>query len=74
MVEQLPGYQRPYFLRLQKEMRITGTFKHQKVDYQREGYDPSRVDDPLYLLQGDAYVPLDKAVFESIQSGRTTLR
>jgi acyl-CoA synthetase (AMP-forming)/AMP-acid ligase II len=74
VVEQLPGYQRPYFVRLQKDMRITGTFKHQKVDYQREGYDPSRVDDPLYLLQGDAYVPLDKAVFEAIQSGRTTLR
>jgi acyl-CoA synthetase (AMP-forming)/AMP-acid ligase II len=74
VVEQLPGYQRPYFLRIQKGMRITGTFKHQKVDYQREGYDPSLVTDPLYLLEGDKYVPLDGELYQAIQSQRVTLR
>ena len=48
VVEQLPGYQRPYFLRIQRDMRITGTFKHQKVDYRSEGYDPS------HRVAGDA--------------------
>jgi len=72
--DSLPGYQRPYFLRIQREMRITGTFKHQKVDYRREGYDPAKVADPLYLLDGDHYVELDAALFDAIQSGSKTLR
>ncbi|MEE8556545.1 MAG: long-chain-acyl-CoA synthetase, partial [Myxococcota bacterium] len=72
--EHLPGYQRPYFVRLQRDMRITGTFKHQKVEYRREGYDPSRVPDPLYLLDRDRYVPLDAETHQGIQTGRITLR
>ncbi len=71
---ELPGYMRPYFVRLQREMRITGTFKHQKVDYRREGYDPSLVSDPLYFLQGDRYVPLDTELFGGIESGRVEVR
>ncbi|MCA9510468.1 MAG: long-chain-acyl-CoA synthetase [Myxococcales bacterium] len=74
VVHALPVYQRPYFVRLQRDMRITGTFKHQKVDYRREGYDPSRTSDPLYFLDADAYVPLDARLFDSIQRGETTLR
>jgi acyl-CoA synthetase (AMP-forming)/AMP-acid ligase II len=71
---ELPVYQRPYFLRLQKDMRITGTFKHQKVDYREEGYDPARVGDPLHFFDGDRYVPLDAALHARIQSGEVTLR
>jgi acyl-CoA synthetase (AMP-forming)/AMP-acid ligase II len=66
----LPGYQRPRFLRLLRgEMRVTGTFKHQKVDYREEGFDPNRIDDPLYRLDGDRFVPIDAAVFARIESG-----
>ena len=72
--ERLPVFQRPYFLRLQREMRITGTFKHQKVDYKKEGYDPSRVSDPLYFLNGDRYQALDAPSFEAISTGEITLR
>ncbi|MEE3328092.1 MAG: long-chain-acyl-CoA synthetase [Myxococcota bacterium] len=72
--ENLPIFQRPYFLRIQQEMRITGTFKHQKVDYQKEGYDPSLVDDPLYFLAGDIYEPVDAATFAAISSGEQKLR
>jgi acyl-CoA synthetase (AMP-forming)/AMP-acid ligase II len=72
--ERLPAYQRPYFVRIQRDMRITGTFKHQKVDYRREGYDPSRVADPLYLLDGSSYLPLDEEVHEGLKSGTKSLR
>jgi acyl-CoA synthetase (AMP-forming)/AMP-acid ligase II len=71
----LPGYQRPYFLRmLGDEMRITGTFKHQKTDYRREGYDPTQVRDPLYFFDGERYAPLDADLFEALNSGKITLR
>jgi len=73
-VQNLPGYQRPYFVRVQEQMRITVTFKHQKVDYRREGYDPSVVSDPLYLLEGDRYLPIDAQVFASLQDGSRTVR
>lgn len=67
--EKLPVYQRPYFLRLSREMRITGTFKHQKVDYRDEGYDPNKVQDPLFFLDGDRYVPIDQALYEKLAKG-----
>ena len=74
VMKNLPVYQRPYFVRVQGDMRITGTFKHQKVDYRKEGYDPNVISDALYFLEGEKYVPLDAALYESIQSGKTTLR
>ena len=73
-IDKLPGYQRPIFVRVQHEMRITVTFKHQKVDYRREGYDPGQVSDPLYLLEGDHYIPLDQSVWEGIQDGSRVIR
>ena len=75
VLEKLPVYQRPYFVRLLgDEMRVTGTFKHQKVDYRREGYDPSLTSDPLYFLDGERYLPLDAELFEALQSGQVLLR
>ncbi len=74
VTEKLPGYQRPYFLRLQEDMRITGTFKHQKVDYRKEGFDPTLVSDPLFFLDGETYHPVDQEVFTSLQDGSRKLR
>lgn len=68
---ELPVYQRPLFLRLLREgaMRITGTFKHQKGDYKKEGFDPQQVNEPLYYLREGKYVPLDHETFDNIQRG-----
>jgi acyl-CoA synthetase (AMP-forming)/AMP-acid ligase II len=75
VMERLPVYQRPYFLRmLGDEMRVTGTFKHQKTDYRREGYDPAQVRDSLYYFDGERYVPLDAGLFDALQTGRISLR
>jgi fatty-acyl-CoA synthase len=70
----LPSYQRPYFLRVQHDMRVTGTFKHQKTAYREEGFDPRRVSDPLYFFDGERYVPLDLPLFSRIQRGELVLR
>jgi fatty-acyl-CoA synthase len=74
VTERLPGFQRPYFVRILHDMRITGTFKHQKVDYRREGFDPAKVGDPLHYLDGERYVTLDAEAYEGIRSGRIVLR
>jgi acyl-CoA synthetase (AMP-forming)/AMP-acid ligase II len=68
--EQLPGYQCPRFLRiLTGAMRVTGTFKHQKVDYRREGYDAKKIEDPLYLWNEGVYVGIDAELHARIESG-----
>ena len=69
VVNNLASYQRPYFLRVVPDMRVTGTFKHQKHDYRNEGYDPSRVKDPLYYLDGRQYVPIDDGLYGRLATG-----
>jgi fatty-acyl-CoA synthase len=66
VLEHFPVYQRPYFVRVQQEMRVTGTFKHQKVAYRDEGYDPRKVEDPLYFLDGDKYVRIDERLYKRL--------
>ena len=67
---ELPKYQRPLLLRiLQGEMRVTATFKHMKVDYRTQGFDPEKVTDPLYVLQDGRYVLLDADLFARITRG-----
>jgi fatty-acyl-CoA synthase len=66
VLDHFPVYQRPYFVRVQQEMRVTGTFKHQKVAYRDEGYDPRKVEDPLYFLDGDKYVRIDERLYKRL--------
>ncbi len=70
-----PPYARPLFLRLAPAMDVTGTLKHVKSRLQEEGYDPTRVSDPLYF-RDDArrtYVPLDGALKRRIDAGELQL-
>jgi len=66
--ENLPAYSRPVFLRLSTEMQITGTFKHQKVAWRKEGFDPSKVKDKLMMADNNAktYVPVDDVLYNNI--------
>src|SRR5579862_795292 len=68
----LPAYARPIFLRLMPEMGITGTFKHRKIDLVEQGFDPSRIPDPLFVFdpQTRRYEALDGARYAEIVAGR----
>ncbi len=65
----LPGYQRPWFIRLQKEVEQTATFKQKKVESREEGYDPTRCKDPLFFLEGSRYVPIDEPTWQRLRTG-----
>jgi fatty-acyl-CoA synthase len=56
-------------------LETTGTFKPRKQELMRDGFDPARVSDPLYLddSRADAYVPLDSALYTDIIGGRLRL-
>jgi fatty-acyl-CoA synthase len=71
----LPDYARPVFLRVKRQLEITATFKHKKGDLAGEGFDPARIEDPLFVFDRDAgaYVALDRDRFARIQSGEMRL-
>jgi fatty-acyl-CoA synthase len=71
----LSPYARPLFVRLQSEIASTSTFKQRKLELVREGFDPALIADPLYFddSASGAYVPLDKALYARIQSGKLRL-
>lgn len=70
----LPAYAAPVFVRVQPEPEVTVTFKLRKVDLQEQGYDPAKIDDPIYVRDDAAgsYVPLDAERLSALHAG--TLR
>jgi fatty-acyl-CoA synthase len=74
-LETLPRYARPLFLRLAREIETTGTFKPKRRVYVDEGFDPDRVEDPLFVLERErqVYVPLDANRHEAIRNGTMRL-
>ena len=71
---ELPAFARPVFIRLQPEIEITGTFKYRKMDLVAEGFDPTRIRQPLFYRDpAKGYVKLTKAGFGKIMSGGARL-
>jgi fatty-acyl-CoA synthase len=72
-LETLPRYARPLFLRARPSLDLTATFKPKRREMADEGFDPARIDDPLYVFDGEIarYVPLDATRYAAIQSGAT---
>jgi len=65
----LAAYQQPLFLRIQKELVITSTFKHRKVEMVAEGFNPTTISDPLYFRDDrnqTGFVPLDPPLYEAL--------
>ncbi|MEZ6023739.1 MAG: long-chain-acyl-CoA synthetase [Hyphomonadaceae bacterium] len=71
LARELPSYARPIFIRLQPAIETTGTFKYRKVDLVRDGFDPAKIEHPLYFDDpaADAYEPITPALYEKIQGG-----
>ncbi|MBO0736848.1 MAG: long-chain-acyl-CoA synthetase [Alphaproteobacteria bacterium] len=75
LAAQLPQYARPLFVRLRNSIETTGTFKPRKQDLAGEGYDPALTNDSIYFddRTRDAFVKLDRELFESLQRGQIRL-
>jgi fatty-acyl-CoA synthase len=67
----MPAYARPVFVRLQRQIETTGTFKYRKMDLVTEGFDPAATKDPIYFKNPlkKAYVKLTKATYTKILEG-----
>ncbi len=51
LAEHLPSYAIPLFIRIQPAAETTGTFKFRKVELVKEGFDLSKVEDPIWFLE-----------------------
>jgi len=72
----LPNYAIPRFLRIQKNMNITGTFKQMKVELKEEAFYPDKCKgDPLFCvdLTNKTFIPLDSGTVSSIVKGSIRL-
>ena len=69
--EHLPAYARPVFLRIQRELDTTGTFKLVKGELRKQGYDLDQVSDPVYVLKprSDTYELLDREYAAVLRAG-----
>jgi fatty-acyl-CoA synthase len=63
---QLPRYAMPQFVRVNKEMDMTGTYKLRKVDLQKQSYNPQLFDDQLFVIDEKAgcYVGYSRSALE----------
>lgn len=71
VTKELPAYARPVFLRIQRELDTTGTFKLVKGELRNQAYDLDQVQDELFVMKPGAqqYEPLDRAFATKLGAG-----
>ena len=75
VMDNLPHYARPLFIRICPELPMTVTLKHQKFGLRKDGFDPTKIKDPLYFWDRHAeqYKPLDEDMYADIVGGNVKL-
>ncbi|XP_055624358.1 long-chain fatty acid transport protein 4 [Toxorhynchites rutilus septentrionalis] len=67
----LPPYARPLFIRVLSEVPMTTTFKLKKRDLQIDGYNITKIKDPIYFLQANGSYQLFKQTdYDVVRSGK----
>lgn len=71
----LPAYAIPIFVRVLKEVPLTGTYKLKKIELQREGYDIKKISDQIYFYNSKLkkYEELTKDLMNKIIDGSVTV-
>ena len=69
LVERLPHYARPVFVRICKTLEMTSTFKPRKQDLVRQSFDPTATTDPIFMNDSASriFVRLDAELYARIQ-------
>jgi len=75
LINNLPPYGVPVFLRLKTKLATTSTHKLQKAPLKKEGVDIELIEDALYVkVPREAnYVPFTKEIYDEIMSGKYIL-
>jgi fatty-acyl-CoA synthase len=75
LMDRLPSFARPVFVRITPALEATGTFKATKSTLVQEGFDPGKTPDAIYFDDRSAgmYVKVDADLFRAIAGGRVRL-
>ncbi len=70
LVENLPPYAIPIFLRIKSALSVTSTFKLLKSTLKKEEFNINTIADALYVMmpRESIYTPLTKEIYENIQN------
>jgi len=68
----LPPYAIPIFLRLLSQLKTTSTFKIQKSDMKKVGFDITKTEDPIYVLlpKSSEYTLLTDEIYNNLNLGK----
>jgi len=68
VVENLPPYSIPVFLRMIEELEFTGTHKLRKVNFRKQGYNIEIIKEPLFYWDNSAkkYKVFDKVEYQNL--------
>ncbi|XP_033750776.1 long-chain fatty acid transport protein 6-like [Pecten maximus] len=69
---ELPVYARPLFLRFKKELAVTQTMKHSKLNLVNEGFDIDKIADPVYYIDVErrTYSLLTRDIYQRVVTSR----
>ncbi|MFX0080570.1 MAG: AMP-binding protein [Candidatus Hodarchaeota archaeon] len=72
VIENLPKYSIPIFVRVQNELEFTGTYKLKKFNLQKQGYDINKIKDTIYLWNSStqSYKLLNMDDYMNILTGK----
>jgi citronellyl-CoA synthetase len=72
VIDNLPKYSIPIFLRVQNDLEVTGTLKLRKINLKKQGYDINIIKDPIYLWDSslNSYKTLEKDDYSRIMAGK----
>ncbi len=75
LIDRLPEYAVPLFVRMRSAIDTTATFKYSKSAFVRDGYDPRSIADALYFNDPErrTFVRLDSRLYDRIQTGQIRL-
>lgn len=75
LVERLPGYARPVFLRFRPQLEVTGTFKHTKTTLAAEGYHSDNSGEAVFFdhPESGGFVRFDDDLRARLRSGQIRL-
>ncbi|MHA2088166.1 MAG: AMP-binding enzyme, partial [Promethearchaeota archaeon] len=73
--DRLPKYSIPIFVRVQRELELTGTLKLRKVNLRKNGYNIKQIKDPIYLWNSSSqsYELLNEDKYSVIMAGKKDL-
>jgi acyl-CoA synthetase (AMP-forming)/AMP-acid ligase II len=75
VVEVLPKYSIPIFIRLCQELEVTGSKKIRKSNLRKEGYNIDKIEDPIYFWDSKIkeYIQFSQSRYQEIVNGKLKL-